>query len=188
MPRLNQKLWEKARADHEVIGMGLAAIAKKYGVTTAAAMKKARADGWEKAKSKALVDKKVLAIQQLAEVDIESSKLSLTSQFTFDAVVRERLQAEGLLANLDVVLASKGVQLAKAVASPEEWETMTRGRRNLSPKITPENSNQVFIAPQGGIGWSAVKCEDNAIKARIELEKIRKNREVLTTGEMYVNE
>lgn len=53
---------------------------------------------------------------------------------TIDDVVRERLEADHLFARFDKALLLKAQAILANVDRPEEWETMTRGRRNLAPQ------------------------------------------------------
>ena len=133
MPRLTAKQWERARAEYEVRGIGLRETARTFGVSVGAVAKKAKAEGWKQGKSEQLVSRKVHALKELAKVNTESEHLPSTFQRTLDQVVKERLEIEGLLISFDKSLVSKGMEILKAADKPEQWETMTRGRRNLSP-------------------------------------------------------
>lgn len=134
MARLTPDQWEQARAEYEVRGVSLQQVADMFGVDRAAVSRRAKKNGWVQGKSHGVVEKKVSAIRALSEANTESHALPVTFQHTVETVVRERLQAEGLLAQLDVALASKAVAILQAVDKPEQWETMTRGRRNLAPE------------------------------------------------------
>lgn len=143
MARLSAEQWEQARAEYEVRGVSLGDVARRFGVDRAAVSRRAKKEGWARGKSHGVVEKKVMAVKALAEADAESHALPVTFRHTVDSVVRERLQAEGLLAALDVALAFKGAALVNAVDTPEQWETMTRGRRNLAP--CGEKSQQTTV-------------------------------------------
>lgn len=153
MARLTAERWEQARAEYEVRGVSLGDVAKRFGVDRAAVSRRAKKEGWARGKSHGVVEKKVMAIKALAEADAESHALPVTFQHTVDSVVQERLQAEGLLASLDVALAFKGAALVNAVDTPEQWVMMTRGRRNLAPareaQQTTVNVNQQAQAGAG---------------------------------------
>lgn len=133
MARLNSTQWEQARAEYEVRGVSLGDIARVFGVATSSVSRKAKTEGWTQGKLQGLVEKKVAAIKELAEAETQTQDLSLRLQHTLQSVVQERLQADGLLASLDVALATRGMELVRGVNSPDAWETMTRGRRNLAP-------------------------------------------------------
>lgn len=137
MARLTAEQWEQAKADCEVRGVGIKQIAALYGVDKAAVSRRAKAEGWNKGKNQPLVEKKVNALKDLAKVEEESQPLTVVEKYTVERVVRERLQAEGLTAAFDAALFARGIMILNDVRTPEGWETMTRGRRNMAP---PEKS------------------------------------------------
>lgn len=157
MARLSATQWEKARAEYEVRGISLGAVAELFGVDRAAVSRRAKKESWVQGKNHGVVEKKVTALKALAEADEESHALPVTFQHTVETVVRERLQAEGMLASLDVALASRGVVLASGAKTADEWEMMTRGRRNLAPQVQRgisvnvnqdnTNQNQTAVLP-----------------------------------------
>jgi hypothetical protein len=153
MPRLTPELWEKARAEYEVRGVSLGEIGKLFGVATSSISRKAKADGWIQGKLQDLVEREVAATKAFVEVKTQTQELSLRFQHTINSVVEERLQAEGLLASLDVALAVKGAALVKKVATPEDWLTMTRGRRNLAPA---DKGVSVNVSQQQAQGVAAI--------------------------------
>jgi transposase-like protein len=152
MPRLTPEQWEKARAEYEVRGVSLNAVARQFGVNFAAVSRRAKHEGWAQGKSHNIVEKKIAAIKALTEADAESHTLPMTFQHTIETVVKERLQAEGLLASLDVALAVRGLEILRKADSPDQWETMTRGRRNLAPPKTEPQQTTVNVNQQQAQG------------------------------------
>lgn len=134
MARLTPEQWEQARAEYEVRGVSLGVIAEYFGVSDVAVGKRARKEGWTKGKSSDIVEKKVNAIKLLYDIERQSSDLPQTFRTTIDDVVRERLEADHLLAQLDKALMLKAHAILAKVELPEDWEIMTRGRRNLAPQ------------------------------------------------------
>lgn len=134
MPRLTADQWELAKADYEIRGMGIRDIAKRYGVAPSAVSKRAKADGWIHGKSEQLVERKTAAIREIAKVNIESEQFSQPYLFTFESVVNERLQAEGIRARFDVALAQKGLLMLQSAATPDDLETLSRVSRNIRPQ------------------------------------------------------
>lgn len=150
MPRLNQQRWEQARADYEVKGISLREVARRHGVAESAVRKRAKSEGWIQGKSAHLVEKKVNAVKALAEYGLESAQLSRTYQHTIETVARERLQAEGALAEFDLALAQKGQELLQNASTPEDYELIARGRKHLAPQ-TPKNEVKVNMTQQTAI-------------------------------------
>lgn len=146
MARLKAEQWEQARAEYEVRGVSLGDIARSLKVATSSVSRRAKAEGWTQGRMQGLVGRKVAAIKELSEVETQTQELPLRLQYTMDSVVRERLQAEGLLASLDVALAGKAIALAQKATSAGEIETLSRARRNLAPQTsdrgTTVNVNQ----------------------------------------------
>lgn len=158
MARLTAEQWEQARANYEVRGVSLGDVAKRFGVDRAAVSRRAKKEGWVQGKSHGVVEKKVMAIKALAEADAESHALPVTFQHTVDSVVQERLQAEGLLASLDVALAAKAITLAGQATSPEEIEALSRARKNLVPaQQAPAQQTTVNVSQQAQAGACAVQ-------------------------------
>lgn len=166
MARLTPEQWEQARAEYEVRGLSLGEVARRFGVSDVAVGKRARKDGWAQGKSSALVDKKVSAIKELYEVEQESSDLPEPVRTTIDDVVRERLEAEHMLVQLDKALMLKAHAILAKVDKPEEWETMTRGRRNLAPQ--QERGTTVNVSQQASAQAAAmapsVPAPDSALR------------------------
>ena len=146
MARRKAEQWEQARAEYEVRGVSLGDIARSLKVATSSVSRRAKAEGWTQGRMQGLVGRKVAAIKELSEVETQTQELPLRLQYTMDSVVRERLQAEGLLASLDVALAGKAIALAQKATSAGEIETLSRARRNLAPQTfdrgTTVNVNQ----------------------------------------------
>lgn len=148
MARLSPEKWEQARAEYEVRGCSLKELARKFGVSDIAVGKRARKEGWVQGKSLPLVDRKVAAIKVSAAVDAESSRLPQTFRHTIDTVVRERLQADGLLAEADCALAKRVIELAQAAETPDAVETLSRARRNLAPVLPRNGGTTVNVNQQ----------------------------------------
>lgn len=168
--RLTAELWEQARAEYEVRGVSLGEVAKRFCVATSSVSRRARTEGWTQGKMQDLATRKVAAVKELAEVETQTQELPLRFQHTLQSVVQERLQAEGLLASLDVALAVKGAALVHAVDSPEQWETMTRGRRNLIPagEKTPQTTVNVSQASASVISPEPVESLRRALRGDFE--------------------
>ena len=133
MARLKSEQWEQARAEYEVRGVSLGEVAARFGVATSSVSRKAKAEGWTQGKMQGLAERKVAAVKELAEVETQTQNLPLRFQHTLDSVVKERLQADGLLASLDVALATRAIAMANRATSAEELETLSRARKNLAP-------------------------------------------------------
>ena len=117
-------------------------------------------------KSCGVVEKKVSAIKALYEVEQESCDLPTTFRATIDDVVRERLEADHLFAQFDKALILKAHAVLSKVELPEEWETMTRGRRNLAPQQergTTVNVSQQASAQAATVATS-VPAPDSALR------------------------
>lgn len=149
MARLTADQWEAARAEYEVRGVSLGDVAKRFGVATSSASRRANADGWVQGKMQDLVEKKVAAVKELAAVETQTQDLSLRFQHTLQSVVQERLQAEGMLASLDVALATKAITLASQATSAADIETLSRARKNLAPaQQSPAQQTTVTVNQQ----------------------------------------
>lgn len=133
MGRLTAAQWEQARAEYEVRGVSLGDIARQHGVATSSVSRKARAEGWMQGRLQEVVEQKVAAVKEIARIETQTQDLPLRMRHTLQSVVEERLQAEGMLASLDVALAVKGIELARVVTSAQELETLARARRHLAP-------------------------------------------------------
>ena len=156
MARLTPEQWEQARAEYEVRGVSLGDVAKRFGVATSSVSRRARAEGWMQGKMQDLAERKVAAVKALAEVETQTQDLPLRFQHTLQSVVKERLQAEGMLASLDVALATKAIALANQATKADELETLSRARKNLAPaqqaaaSQTTVNVQQAAETPEGG--------------------------------------
>lgn len=80
-----------------------------------------------------LAERKVAAVKALAEVETQTQDLPLRFQHTLQSVVKERLQAEGMLASLDVALATKAIALANQATKADELETLSPGTEEPCP-------------------------------------------------------
>ena len=140
MARLTAEQWEQARAEYEVRGISLGEVSKRFGVATSTVSRRAKTGGWTQGQMQDLAKKKVSAIKALAAVETQTQELSLRFQYTIETVVQEQLHAEGVLASLDVALAAKAIELTRMADTPEAWEVLTRGRRNLAPRPQPQQT------------------------------------------------
>ena len=166
----------EARAEYEVRGVSLGEVARRFGVSQQAASKRARKEGWKQGKSCGVVEKKVSAIKALYEVEQESCDLPTTFRATIDDVVRERLEADHLFAQFDKALILKAHAVLSKVELPEEWETMTRGRRNLAPQQergTTVNVSQQASAQAAALAGASVLSPRDALNEILEQEQRR---------------
>lgn len=130
----------------------------------------------EARKSCGVVEKKVSAIKALYEVEQESCDLPTTFRATIDDVVRERLEADHLFAQFDKALILKAHAVLSKVELPEEWETMTRGRRNLAPQQewgTTVNVSQQASAQAAALAGASVLSPRDALNEILEQEQRR---------------
>ena len=138
------------------------------GVSQQAVSKRASKEAWEQGKSCGVVEKKINAIKILYEAEQESCDLPTTFQTTIDDVVRERLEADHLLVQLDKALMLKAHTILAKVELPEEWETMTRGRRNLAPQqergTTVNVSQQSSAAAQAASVAASTPAPDSVLR------------------------
>ncbi|WP_165177488.1 hypothetical protein [Desulfovibrio sp. ZJ369] len=168
MARLTAEQWEQARADYEVRGISLGDVARTYGVATSSVSRRARAEGWTQGRLQDLAARKVAAVKEMAEVETQTQDLPLRFQHTLQSVVQERLQAEGLLASLDVALAAKAITLAHQATSAADIETLSRARKNLAPaQQAPAQQTTVTVNQQAQAGAALMTPRD-------VLEDIRK--------------
>lgn len=172
MARLTVEQWEQARADYEVRGVSLGDVAKRFGVATSSVSRRAKAEGWIQGKMQELAERKVAAVKELAAVETQTQDLPLRFQHTLQSVVQERLQAEGMLASLDVALATKAIALANQATSAEDIETLSRARKNLAPaQQAPTQQTTVTVNQQAQAESAAVSVPptpptpDDAIRA-----------------------
>ena len=173
MARLTSEQWEQARAEYEVRGVSLGEVARRFGVSQQAASKRARKEGWKQGKSCGVVEKKVSAIKALYEVEQESCDLPTTFRATIDDVVRERLEADHLFAQFDKALILKAHAVLSRVELPEEWETMTRGRRNLAlqERGTTVNVSQQASAQAAALAGASALSPRDALNEILEQEQ-----------------
>ena len=153
MGRLTQEQWELIRVDFEVRGDNVSQLSRTYGVDRAAISRHAQKHGWIARKSHTLIEKKISAAKQLVEIEAESHALTALEKFTIAQVVQARLQSEGLLASFDAALAIKGIAFAQGVTSIDQWEVLTRGRKNLTPasqqsvSVNVNQTSQTAVLP-----------------------------------------
>lgn len=107
-----------------------------------------------------LAERKVAAVKALAEVETQTQDLPLRFQHTLQSVVQERLQAEGMLASLDVALATKAIALANQATKADELETLSRARKNLAPQQSPASQTTVNVQQQAQAGISVQSPRD----------------------------
>ena len=174
MAWLTPEQWEQARAEYEVRGVSLGEVARRFGVSQQAASKRARKEDWKQGKSCGVVEKKISAIKALYEVERESCDLPTTFRATIDDVVRERLEADHLFAQFDKALILKAHAVLSKVELPEEWETMTRGRRNLAPQQergTTVNVSQQASAQAAALAGASALSPRDALNEILEQER-----------------
>ena len=95
---------------------------------------------------------------------------------TIDDVVRERLEADHLFAQFDKALILKAHAVLSKVELPEEWESMTRGRRNLAPQQergTTVNVSQQASAQAAALAGASVLSPRDALNEILEQEQRR---------------
>lgn len=155
LARLKKIEWEQARAEYEVRGVSLGDVAKRFGVATSSVSRRASAGGWVQGKMQDLAERKVAAVKEFAAVETQMQDLPLRFRHTIQSVVQERLQAEGVLASLDVALASKAITLAGLATSPSEIEVLSRARKNLSPAQAQAQQTTVTVTQQAQAGATA---------------------------------
>ena len=161
MARLTPEQWERARAEYEVRGVSLGDVAKRFGVATSSVSRRARAEGGMQGKMQDLAERKVAAVKALAEVETQTQDLPLRFQHTLQSVVKERLQAEGMLASLDVALATKAIALANQATKADELETLSRARKNLAPaQQAAASQTTVNVQQQAQAGISVQSPRD----------------------------
>lgn len=149
MARLSEDQWQAAKAEYEVRGISLGDVAKKYGVATSSVSRKAKADGWVQGKMQELAERKIAAVKEMAAVEMQTQELPLRFRHTLQTVVQERLQAEGMLASLDIALADRAIALAMEATSPDDIETLSRARKNLAPSVhAPAPQTNVTVTQQ----------------------------------------
>ena len=148
MARLTVEQWEQARAEYEIRGISLQEVGDRFGVDRAAVSRKAKKEGWIQGKNHGVVEKKVAAIKALADANAECHALPVTFQTTIDVVVRERLQAEGMIARLDFAIAQRGIEMARMAGRPEELEILSRASRNIRPQVHPQGATTTVNVTQ----------------------------------------
>jgi hypothetical protein len=150
MPRLTTSQWEQARGEYEVrADRTLTGIAEQFGVDRAAVSRRAKAEDWQRGKHHGIVERKLAIVKENLAIDAESHSLGVAHQKLIDKVLLERLQEVGAVAALGRAIALKGMEILKKVETPDEWETMTRGKRNLTPPpVAPAKSGDTTVNVQ----------------------------------------
>lgn len=162
MARLTGEQWEQAKAEYEVRGVSFGDISKRFGVNVSSVSRRAKAEGWTQGKMQGLAERKVNVLKELAQVETQTQDLPLRFQVTLDDVVKERLEADRLLVRFDKSLLLKAQGILEGVKTPEEWETMTRGRRNLAP--LQERGTTVNVSQQASAQATSVPAPDSALR------------------------
>jgi hypothetical protein len=114
----------------------------------AAVSRRAKKEAWVKGKSQSLVARKVRAVKEMPAVEKESQTLTLTFRHTLDSVVREQLEEAGELSTFSRKLLRKIREILRKIEKPEELETMTRGKRNLTPPPAPAKGGDTTVNVQ----------------------------------------
>lgn len=149
MARLSEDQWQAARAEYEVRGISLGDVAKKFGVNVSSVSRRAKSEGWIQGQMQELAARKVAAVKEMAAVEMQTQELPLRTRHTLQTVVQERLQAEGMLASLDIALADRAIALAMEATSPDDIETLSRARKNLAPSVhVPAPQTNVTVTQQ----------------------------------------
>lgn len=146
--RLDDQQWQQAQADYEIRNSTFSEIANRFNTAVSTISRKAKTDDWERGKMQKFVEKKINAIKSLAEVKSQMQNFSQPFQHTFESVVQERLQAEGLLASLDVAILDKSILFAQQATSVDEIETLSRVRKNLSQQQQATHQTNVTVSNQ----------------------------------------
>jgi hypothetical protein len=122
---------------------------------------RAKREGWQRGKLHGLVLKKVKAFSELGAADEEIHALGVTRKMLVDRVVRERLEEAGAIAALGKAIARKGMDILKKVETPDEWETMTRGKRNLNPPpVAPAKGDTTTVNVQANAQSAAAAAHE----------------------------
>lgn len=148
MARLSEDQWQAAKAEYEVRGISLGDVAKKFGVNVSSVSRRAKSEGWIQGQMQELAARKVAAVKEMAAVEMQTQELPLRMRHTLQTVVQERLQAEGMLASLDIALADRAIALAMEATSPDDIETLSRARKNLAPVHAPAPQTNVTVTQQ----------------------------------------
>lgn len=149
MARLTDRQWEQARAEYEVRGISLGEVAKSFGVATSSVSRKAKAEGWTQGKMQDLVAQKVACVKGLAEVNAKTQELPERFQWTIERVAKERLKAEGALAEFDRAIIQKGIELAGKAKDVDSLEVLARVHKHLVPP-QPKETTTVNVSQQAG--------------------------------------
>lgn len=151
MARPNKEQWTMARAEYEVRGSSLAKIAKTLGIDRAAVSRRAKNEGWKQGKFVPHVDARVEATKTLSRLNEERDTMPPVIKYTVDDVVKLKLQAELAFADFEIALLQKGKELLGKTKTIQEFETMSRGHRNISPTkpatTVQVNQQQAVTAP-----------------------------------------
>ncbi len=149
MARLSDDQWQAARAEYEVRGISLGDVAKKFGVNVSSVSRRAKSDGWIQGQMQELAARKIAAVKEIAAVEMQTQGLPLRFRHTLQTVVQERLQAEGMLASLDIALADRAITMAMEATSPDDIETLSRARKNLAPAVhAPAQNTNINVTQQ----------------------------------------
>ena len=133
MPRLDAETWGKIRAEYEATGMSYGDLAKKYNVTRQSIFARSKNEKWQQGKNAHIVDDKVDAVKKFAAAQEAESYLTNVDKLTIDEIVSLRLQEQGVLTTLSIMLASKAQSFAQNVSSISDLESLSRVKKNLTP-------------------------------------------------------
>lgn len=145
MARLSTAQWAEARNRHETYGIGIRELSKQYNVAASSVSRRAKAEGWVQGKNQELAEKKVEAIRSLAQAEDAIHSLPAPERFSVEELVRQRLQAEGVLATFDLVIAQRGIAMAQQATTPDELESLSRTSRNIRPPAQQPSTTTVNV-------------------------------------------
>ena len=152
MPRLSNELWEKAKADYEIRGMGVRDIARQYGVSPSAVSLRVKTHNWKQSKTEHLISRKVNAIKEINDVTEQTAqqKLTLIERYAFDKEVDERLQLDGMRRSFHAKLYAKGELLLSKVDNVNDWKLLASGAKDLAPQVAAQTNVSIQQAQTQG--------------------------------------
>ncbi|MBR3665208.1 MAG: hypothetical protein IKN64_11270 [Desulfovibrio sp.] len=134
MPRLTKEQWEQIRADYEVHGLGNRELSRKYGLSTSTLSERAKKEQWVQGKTEQLVSRKIAAVKEMREIELETEQFGRVERRAFEKEVKDRLDLEGIRTSYYAELYAKGRELLKKVETPEQWKTLASGAKDLAPR------------------------------------------------------
>ena len=120
MPRLTDKQWNLVKADYTVNGMSYTQLSDKYNVDKAAISRKAKSEAWTKAKNQQVVDKKVNALIELNECQLQTQQMTIEEQLKVEDSVKHELVMKGINQNFEQTLMGKAVDIARGIDVQED--------------------------------------------------------------------